>query len=58
MIHMYIHDTVIAKMSEEMLNGTTKNKLLENDYITTLFQETAGESIIKLGFKYNYSVNN
>ena len=57
-IHMYIHETLIPKMSEVMDNGKTKSKLLKNSSLTTLCQDTVGEWIIKIGFKYNYSVNN
>ena len=45
-------------MLEGMLNGKTKAKLLENYGITTLFQETVREWLIKLGFKYDDAVNN
>ena len=58
MIHMYIHDILVPKMLEVILNGTTKANILENYGLTTLFQETVGEWIIKLGFKYDYDVNN
>ena len=43
----YPHPYILERMS----NVTTKAKLLENYGITTLFQETVGERIIKLGFK-------
>ena len=52
MIHMYINDTPIPKMLELMLNGTTKAKLLEKSVLAKLCQDTLGECIIKLGFKY------
>ena len=58
MMHMYIHDTLIPKMLEVMDNGKTKSKLLKNSSLTTLCQDTVGEWIIKLGFKYNYDVKN
>ena len=51
MTHMYIHDTLIAKILEEMLNDTTKAKLLENYGIKMICHETVGEWIMKLGFK-------
>ena len=58
MMHMYIHDILIPKILEGIYNGTTKAKLLESYGITTLCQETVGEWLIKLVFKYDYSVNN
>ena len=56
MMHIYINDTLIHKMSEGMWNDTTKDKLLEKYGLTTICQDTVGEWLIKLGFKYNYSV--
>ena len=41
-----------------MLNGTTKDKILEKYGITVVCQDTVGEWIIKLEFKYDYAVNN
>ena len=41
-----------------MSNGTTKAKLLENYGLKILFQETVGEWLIYIGFKYDYAVNN
>ena len=58
MMHMYIHDTLIPKMLEEMKNVKTKDKLLVNYILTTLFQETGEDWLIKLRFKYDYAVNN
>ena len=58
MTHMYIHGTLIPKMLEVIFTGTTKAKLLENYGLMTLFQETVGEWLIKLVFKYNYASNN
>ena len=58
MTHMYIHGTLIPKMLEVMSNGKTKAKLLANYGLTTLCQETVGEWIIKLVFKYDYADNN
>ena len=57
-MHMYIHDTLIPKMLEGMLNGTTKDKILENYGITTLYQDSLVEWLIKLGFEYDCSVKN
>ena len=58
MMHIYIHETLVPKMLEGISNGTTKAKLLEKYGLTTLHQETVGEWPIKLGFKYDFSVNN
>ena len=58
MTHMYIHGTLIPKKLEVILNGITKDKLLANYGLTTLCQETVGEWIIKLVFKYDYASNN
>ena len=58
MMHMYIHGTLIPKMLEVIFNGTTKAKLLENYRLMALCQETVGELIIKIVFKYEYSANN
>ena len=58
MMHMYISVTLIPIVLEGMSNGTTKAKLLENYGLTTLCQEIIGEWLIKLGFKYDYAVNN
>ena len=55
---MYICGTLIPNVLEGMSNGTTKAKLLENYGLTTLCQEIIGEWLIKLGFKYDYAVNN
>ena len=41
-----------------MSNGKTKAKLLENYGLTMICQETVGEWLIKIGFKYDYAVNN
>ena len=41
-----------------MSNGTTKAKISENYGLTMLFQDTVGECIIKIGFKYYYAINN
>ena len=41
-----------------MSNGTTKANILENYGLTTLCQDTVGEWLIKLGFKYYYAVKN
>ena len=57
MMRMYSHYTLIPKMLEVMSNGISKAKLLENYCLTALFQETVGQWIIKIGFKYNYAVN-
>ena len=53
---MYIYDTFIANMLEVIPNGATKDKLLESYSITTLFQDTVGERLIKLVFKYDCAV--
>ena len=58
MMHMYIHNTLIPKMLEGMLNGKTKANQLESSGIATLYQETVVDCLIKLGFKYYYAVNN
>ena len=58
MMQMYINDTLIPKMLEVMPNDTTKDKPQEKHGLTTLCQDTVGEWLIKLGFKYNYSVKN
>ena len=58
MMHMYTHGTLIPKMLEVIFTGTTKAKLLENYGLMTLFQETVGEWLIKLVFKYDYAANN
>ena len=58
MMHMYTHGTLIPKMLEVLSNGTTKSNLLGNCGLTTLCQETVGEWLIKLVFKYDYFVNN
>ena len=58
MTHMYIHDTLITKMSEGISNGTTKSEILENYGPPKLCQDKVGEWLIKLGFKYYYLVNN
>ena len=57
-MHNCIHDTLIPKMLELMSNGITKANLLEKYGTTNIFQETVGEFLIKIGFKYNYDVNN
>ena len=54
---MYIYDTLIPKMLKVMANGTTKAKILENYGLTTLCQDTLGEWLIKIAFKYNYAIN-
>ena len=58
MMHKYLHDTCVPKMLELMSNGTTKAKLLVIYGLIILFQETLGEWIINVSFKYYYSVNN
>ena len=45
-------------MVEEIFNGKTKAKLLENYYITRLCKDTVGEWLINIGFKYDYDINN
>ena len=40
------------------MDGTTKAKILETYGLTLLCQETVGEWLIKLGFKYDCDVNN
>ena len=40
-----------------MLNDTTEAKILENYGLAMLCQETVGEWLINIGFKYDYSVN-
>ena len=57
MMRMYIHDNLISKMLEIMCNSRTKTRILEDYSLTTLCQETVGEWLIKLGFKYYYAVN-
>ena len=57
-MYIYIHDTVIPYMLYVMSNGTTKDMLLESYGLKTICQETVGECLIKIGFKYNYDVNN
>ena len=44
-------------MLEVMSNGTTKAKILENNVLTTICQDTVGYWIINLGFKYYCAVN-
>ena len=58
MVHMYIHDTLITKMLKLMSNGTPNDKQWENCGLTTLCQEAVQERLIRIGFKYNYTVNN
>ena len=58
MMNMYINDTLIPKMVEGMSNGTAKANRLKNYGLTKLCQEKVGDWLIKLGFKYNYDVNN
>ena len=41
-----------------MPNNTTKDKLFEKYFLTTLCQETLREWLIRIGFKYEYAVNN
>ena len=57
MMHIYINDTLIPKMSQGMPNGTTKAKLLGNYSLTLLCQQTVLGCLIKIGFVYNYAVN-
>ena len=40
-----------------MPNNTTKDKLFEKYFLTTLCQETLREWLIRIGFKYEYDVN-
>ena len=40
-----------------MSNGTIKAKVLGKYGFTSLCQETVGEWIINIGFKYNYTIN-
>ena len=56
-IHIYIHETLIPNMSKGMSNGKTKAQILENYGLSILCQETVGEWLINIGFKYEYSVN-
>ena len=58
MMNMYIHGNLIPKISKGMSNSTIKSKLLENYGLILLFQKTAEEWLIKIGFKFNYYVNN
>ena len=57
-MYIYIHETLITKMLEWIPNGPTKANILVNYGPTMLFQETVGEWLIKLVFKYNYDFNN
>ena len=57
-MHIYIYNTLIPNILEGMSNGRTKDKLLENYGLTTLFKEKIGDWPIKLGFKYDYAVSN
>ena len=57
-MHMYINDTLIPNMLERMLNGTTKDKILENYGLTMLCQETVVYWQINLLFKQDYAVDN
>ena len=41
-----------------MWNSRTKAKIFEAYSLTTLYQETVGYWLIKLGFQYYYVVNN
>ena len=58
MMHIYIHDTLIPNMLEGISNGKTKDEILEKYGLKTLCEETIGEWITKLGFKYYYATNN
>ena len=58
MMQMYIQDTLITKILEVMYNGTTKSKILKICGFKNLCQDTVGEWRIKIGFKYDYAVNN
>ena len=58
MMHMYIHDTLIPKMLKDMATGTTKEELLNMYGLKTLCIDTVGKWLIKLGFKYDYVINN
>ena len=57
-MHMYTHETFVPKMLKAMSNGAPKAKLLEDYGLTMLCQDTVGECLIKLEFKYDYSVKN
>ena len=57
-MHIYIHDTFIPNMSEGIYNGSTNTNTLENYGITKLCQDTVGDWLTNIGFKYDYVVRN
>ena len=57
-MHVYNHNTLIPKVLEIILNGTTKSQLLENYGFAKLRKYTVGEWLINIGFKYDYVAKN